>query len=571
MNLDELKKAGEAPSWMTSESLKTISNGYLLPDETPKGMYTRVSRAAAQKLISMGLSVDYQKDFFEAMWRNWLCPASPVLSNMGTTRGLPISCFSVAVPDSVDGIMSSMHEVAMLSKNGGGVGTHWSGVRPRGSAIRGNGRSDGVIPFMKILDSTILGISQGGVRRGAGAAYLDIDHGDFDEFIKMRRPVGDPNRQCLNLHQGVCISDSFMNRIKDGDKEARRRWLEVLKSRLETGEPYLFFTDNVNNQNPECYKRLGLKVQGSNICTEIFLFTDELHSFVCCLSSLNLEKYDEWKDTKLVELSIFFLDAVMEEFIDRAKLISGMQNAVQFAQKSRALGLGVLGFHTLLQKKNLAFDSLQAYTLNNLIFKNIQIKALKASEDLARLFGEPEWCNGTGRRNSHVSAIAPTASNSIISGGHSSGIEPIVANAFAQKSAKGTFLVKNPQLEILLETKGKNDEETWKSIVVNEGSVQHLDFLSEEEKKVFETAREINQFSIIKLAAARQKYIDQGQSVNLFFPANVDAKYFHQVHMEAHKSNLKSLYYTRSSSVLKGDAGSKEYARKLEECSFCEG
>lgn len=572
LSLSDLKEVDQAPIWMTQEGFKTLSGGYLLMGETPRKMYERVARRVAEKLTGDLNEQNALFDkFFDVMWKGWLCPASPVLSNTGTERGLPISCFSCEIPDSVDGIMSSMHEVAMLSKNGGGVGTHWSKVRPRGSAISGNGKSDGVIPFIKILDSTIVGISQGGVRRGAASAYLDIEHSDFSEFINMRRPVGDPNRQCLNLHHSVCVSDSFMKKLEDGDSEARSKWKEVLKSRLETGEPYFFFTDNVNNQNPDCYKDKNFIVQGSNICNEIYLYTDSMHTFVCCLASLNLTLWDEWKNTDLVRTAIWFLDGVMQEFIDRAKNIPGFANSVRFAEKSRALGLGVLGFHTLLQKKKFAFDSLSAYNLNNLIFRKMRSEADAATKELAEIYGEPEWCKGHGRRNSHTLAVAPTVSNSTISGGHSSGIEPITANAFAQKSAKGTFLIKNPQLESLLQERGKNDDEVWKSIVVNEGSVQHLSFLSDEEKKIFETAREINQFTIVRLASARQKYIDQGQSVNLFFPVNVDPKYFHQVHVEAWKSGLKGLYYCRSSSVLKGDAGSKEYKRELSECNFCEG
>lgn len=582
VKLDALKKAGEAPEWLTEEGYKTLCGGYLLDFdtklETPKEMYYRVSEAAANHLATKNSADEFiyeheklSEKFFDLMWKNWLCPASPVLSNMGTTRGLPISCFSNFVDDSVAGIMGAVYETAIMTKNGGGVGSHWSAVRPRGSKITGNGKSDGVIPFMKILDSTIVGISQGGVRRGAGAAYLDIEHGDFDEFINMRRPAGDPNRQCLNLHHGVCVSDKFMAKVHAGDKEARRRWTEVLRSRLETGEPYIFFSDNVNNANPECYKRADLTVHGSNICTEITGFTDAMHSFVCCLSSMNLVRFDEWKDTDAVYYAIYFLDAVMEEFILRAREIEGMEKAVRFAEKSRMLGLGVLGWHTLLQEKSLSFDSMDAYLLNNVIFKHMKTEADRASTDLAEMFGEPELLKGLKRRNSHTIALAPTASNSIISGGPSPSIEPWPGNAFAQKTAKGTFLSKNKVLEKVLEEKGQNTDEVWRSIIQKEGSVQHLAFLTAEEKKVFETAREINQFVLVKLAAARQKWIDQAQSLNLFFPANVDPKYFNEVHLHAHEQGVKTLYYCRSSSVLKGDSGFKEYKRELSECSYCEG
>lgn len=578
MKLDKLKKEGEAPNWMTTESLRTLEGGYLLPKETPKEMYERVSKAAAFQLAKKDgdynheLAASYADKFFDLMWKNWLCPASPVLSNMGTTRGLPISCFSNFVDDSVQGIMESVSETAIMTKNGGGVGSHWSSVRCRNSEIRGNGKSDGIIPFMKILDSTIIGISQGGVRRGAGAAYLDIEHGDFEEFLNMRRPAGDPNRQCLNMHHGVCVSDAFMAKVRAGDKDARKRWKEVLKLRLETGEPFIFFTDNVNNANPECYKKLGLTVKGSNICTEIMGFTDSTHSFVCCLSSMNLARWEEWKDdSDAIRMSIYFLDAVMSEFIDRANNIQGMEKAVRFAEKSRMLGLGVLGWHTLLQIKDLAFDSMETYLLNGVIFKKLRMDAEEASVELAHEYGEPEWCEGTGFRNTHFLAVAPTASNSIISGDNSSGIEPWAANAFAQKTAKGTFMFKNKKLEELLVTLGQNTDEVWRSIVGNEGSVAHLEFLTDHQKKVFETAREMNQFVLVKLAAARQKWIDQGQSLNLFFPANVDPKYYNEVHLHAHEAGIKTLYYTRSTSVLKGDSGFKQYRREISECLYCEG
>jgi ribonucleoside-diphosphate reductase alpha chain len=567
MKLEDLKKIGEAPEWMTIEGFQTLSRGYLLGPETPKGMWTRVSKSISGYLNRP----DLEQKFFDAMWKGWLCLATPVAANSGTKRGLPISCFSVHVPDSVDGIFTTMHEIAMLSKYGGGVGSYWGDVRARGAFISGNGKSEGVIPWLKVLDSTTISVSQGQTRRGATAGYLDVDHGDIEEFLRIRRPTGDENRQCQNIHQGVCVSDEFMKKVEDGDKKSREIWKEIIRTRAETGEPYLFFKDNVNRQLPQAYINNGLKVRTSNICTEIFLHTDEDHSFVCCLSSLNLTKWDEWKDTDLVEVATYFLDGVMEEFIQKAKNIKGFERSVRFAEKSRALGLGVLGWHSLLQSKMLPFDSFESMMLNSRIFNQIKDQSHKASRRLAQEYGEPEWCVGTNMRNTHLTAIAPTASNSIISGNVSAGIEPIVANAYAQKTGKGNFVQQNPLLKKLLQEKEKDIEAVWKSILENNGSVQQLEFLSDQEKEVFLTAREINQFAIVKQAGQRQKFIDQGQSINLFFPQNASPKYIHQVHMEAWKQGLKSLYYFRSESVLKGDLSTRDYERKLEECKACEG
>lgn len=564
--LKELQDIGEAPAWLEAAGYSTLTKGYLLDEETPKGMYERISKASADRLGHP----EYATKFFELFWENWLCPATPVCTNMGTTRGLPISCFSMAIEDSIQGIMDSAHELAMLTKHGGGVGTYWGDIRPRGSKIGENGISEGIVPFLKIFDSTTVGISQGSTRRGASVAYLPIEHGDFDEFINIRRPQGDVNRQCMNINHAVTIGDDFMQQVVDGDPDARRKWREVLKSRFETGEPYIMFKDTVNRDRPECYKGNDLHVSTSNLCSEISLFTDKDHTFVCCLSSMNLARWDEWKNTDAVYWAIHFLDGVMTEFIARAKTIPGFERAVRFSEKSRALGLGVLGWHSYLQNRMIAMDSMDAYLENRIIFKHMREESYRASGDLAKEYGEPEWCRGYGMRNTHTCAIAPTASNSVISGNVSPGIEPLAANAYAHKTAKGTFLQKNRKLMEVLECYKQNTDEVWKSIVQNEGSVQHLDFLGENEKAVFLTAREINQFVLVKLAAARQEFIDQTQSVNLFFPANTDPGYFNQVHLEAWRSGMHTLYYTRTTSVLKGDAGAS-YKRDAGECSMCEG
>lgn len=564
MTLQELKDIGAAPVWMNDEGYKTLQGGYLLPNETPLEMYTRVANAAGSYYEESSI---WSRKFFNAMWKNWLCPASPVLSNMGTTRGLPISCNSIHVGDSVDSIFGKSHELAMLSKNGAGVGIYLGDVRGRGAPIKGNGYSEGIIPWAKVYDTTTVSVSQGSTRRGASAAYLPIRHPDIEEFINMRRPTGDVNRRCLNLNHGVCIDDQWMQEALDGDVKKRQIWQEILKARVETGEPYLFFSDNVAKQNPECYKANGLEVKTSNICTEIFLYTDPDHSFVCCLSSLNLVKWNEWKDTDVPEVAVRFLDAVLEEYIKKSENVPGLEASRNSAIKGRAIGIGVLGWHSLLQNNQMPFDSFEAMMLNAQIFGTIRKKAETETAALAVEKGEPEWCKGFNRRNTHLMAVAPTVSNSTISGGYSAGIEPIAANVFSKKSAKGTFIIKNVVLERLLEEMGKNTPEVWKSINEQSGSVQHLSFLSKEQKDVFLTAREINQFAIVKQAAQRQKWIDQGQSVNLFFGANSDPKYIHEVHVEAWQTGLKSLYYFRTEGVIRGDLAS----RSKEECAACEG
>ena len=554
----------DQPDWMTSDGFKTLQGGYLLPDETPMQMYRRVAKAAASYYAD---SAKWEEKFFEAMTKNWLCPASPILSNLGTDRGLPISCNSIHVGDSLTSIFKKNHELAMLSKNGAGVGIYMGDIRGRGTLIKGNGKSEGIIPWAKIFDVTTVSVSQGSTRRGASAVYLPMEHLDIEEFMNIRRPTGDMNRRCLNINHGVCITDEWMKDLVSGDKAKRVLWGELLKNRVEGGEPYIFFSDAAKRNDPAWYKDKGLETKTSNICTEIFLHTDPDHSFVCCLSSLNLVKWDEWKDTDVVETAVRFLDAVLSEYIVKGSKIQGLEASVASAIKGRAIGIGVLGWHTMLQKRMIPFDSFDAMMLNAEIFRTIKQKAESETKALAFELGEPEWCVGHNRRNTHLVAVAPTVSNSLISGGHSAGIEPITANIFSQKSAKGTFIRKNRTLEELLESLNKNTPDVWKSINQQSGSVQHLSFLSPEQKLVFLTAREINQHAIIKQAGQRQKWIDQGQSVNLFFAANSSPKYIHEVHLAAWQEGLKSLYYLRTEGVLKGDLAS----RTKEECAACEG
>ena len=464
------------PIWGNTEIyVKTISKGYLLAGETPKDAYWRVSTAVARRLGKPHLA----SKFFDYIWRGWLNLATPVLSNTGTDRGLPISCFGIDVGDSIQEIGSKNLEMMLLAKHGGGVGIGVNQIRSAGSKITGNGTSDGVVPFCKIYDSTILATNQGSVRRGAASVNLNIEHGDFDEWIEIREPKGDVNRQSLNLHQCVVIGDKFMRKLEEGDSEARRKWGKVLQKRKATGEPYIMFKGNVNKQNPEAYKQNGLKVFMTNICSEIALHTDESHSFVCCLSSVNLAKYDEWKDTDLIYTAIWFLDGVMEEFIQRAKNMRGFENSIRSAEKGRAIGLGVLGWHTYLQQKGMSFEGLPAQFETRRIFSQMKIEAERASRAMAEEYGEPLWCVGTGMRNTHLMAIAPTVSNSKLSGNVSAGIEPWAANVFTEQTAKGTFIRKNPVLEQYLEKIGQNSKRVWDKILADGGSVQDLKFLDD--------------------------------------------------------------------------------------------
>ena len=555
------------PEWMNEVSLATISNGYLLPDENPKKAYRRVADAVAKRLDRPDLA----NKFFKYMWKGWLNLASPVLSNTGTDKGLPISCFGIDTPDSIRGIGLTNAELMRLTSLGGGVGIGLGRVRGRGKKIANGdtGNSEGIVPWAKIYDSTIIATNQGSVRRGAASVNLDINHTDIKEFLRIRRPQGDPNRQCLNLHQCVSIDDKFMQRLEHRDPEAKELWVEILKSRVETGEPYIMFKDNVNNANPPAYVKNNLDVTMTNICSEIALHTDEEHSFVCCLSSLNITKYDEWKDTDLVETAIYFLDGVLEEFLVKTNGKDSLIRAHRSAKKGRALGLGVLGWHSFLQAKGIPFVSIAATSWTNKIFSQIKNQAEDASRKLAEEYGEPIWCKGTGMRNTHLIAIAPTVSNSTISGGVSAGIEPIPANVYTFNSAKGTFIRKNPVLEQYLDEKGHNTEEVWQQILKDRGSIANLpeDVMPVEYKEVFLTFAEINQLGLVEQAAVRTKYIDQAQSLNLAFDPGDSPKFINLVHQTAWKLGIKTLYYLRTDSVINGDLGS----RTSENCTSCDG
>ena len=558
------ERGKDYPEFFDDVALSTISKGYLMPGETPRKAYKRVANAVADRLNRPDLA----NKFFKYIWNGWIGLASPVLSNTGTDRGLPISCFGIDTPDSVRGIGLTNAELMRLTSYGGGVGISLSRIRGRGESITGNGKSEGIVPWAKIYDSTIIATNQGSVRRGASSVNLDINHTDIKEFLQIRRPKGDPNRQCLNLHQAIMVDDAFMKRLQDRDSEAMSLWLEILKSRVETGEPYIMFKDNVNKDNPLAYRMNNLDVSMTNICTEITLHTDEEHSFICCLSSLNLAKYDEWKNTDVVEIATYFLDGVMEEFIQKTNGKDSMIRTHRSAKKGRALGLGVMGWHTFLQQKNLPFNSIGATAWTHTIFSDIQIKAEAASRQMAVEYGEPIWCRGTGMRNTHLLAIAPTVSNSRINN-CSAGIEPQPANIYVFNGAKGTFIVKNPELEKLLVEKKHNTTRVWDQIMGDNGSVMGLsnDILTEDEKEVFMTFPEINQLALVQQAATRQKYIDQTQSLNLAFDPTDSPKWINQVHMEAWKLGVKTLYYLRTDSVIKGDLGS----RTTEDCLACDG
>ena len=576
------------PSWANTEIyVKTISKGYLLPGEKPKDAYWRVATRVAQRLGKPQLATK----FFDYIWKGWLNLATPVLSNTGTDRGLPISCFGIDVADSIYDIGKKNLELMLLAKHGGGVGIGVNQIRPAGANITGNGTSDGVVPFCKIYDSTILATNQGSVRRGAASVNLNIEHEDFEEWLEIREPKGDVNRQSLNLHQCAIVGDKFMRKLEQGEPDARRKWGKLLQKRKATGEPYIMFKGNVNKQNPEMYKKNGLKVHMTNICSEITLHTDENHSFVCCLSSVNLAKYNEWRDTDLIYTATWFLDGVLSEFIQKAKNMRGFENSVASAEKGRALGLGVLGWHTYLQQNGIPFEGMEAQFETRKIFSQIKIESDRASRDLASEYGEPLWCRESGFRNTHLRAVAPTVSNSKLAGNVSAGIEPWAANVFTEQTSKGTFIRKNNELVKVLRKAGINNKDTWDKILEDGGSVQDIKELDKwcyldgkmvlcEEitngdrekvypvKDVFRTFKEINQMDLVKQAGVRQQYIDQGVSLNLAFPSIATPKWINQVTLEAWKQGIKTLYYMRTESVLRGDIATRAVD---PDCVACDG
>lgn len=542
--------------WNNEESEQVLNRGYLLKGETVEGAIDRITTAAAKRLFKPEL----KEVFTELIERGWISFSSPIWANMGTKRGLPISCFNVHVPDSVEDITHKLGEVIMQTKIGGGTSGYFGELRGRGAAITDNGKSSGSVSFMKLFDTSMDVVSQGATRRGAFAAYLDIDHPDIEEFLNIK-DIGSPIQ---NLFNGVCVPDYWMNEMIEGDSEKRSIWAKVLESRQTKGLPYIFFTDNVNRNKPQVYKDKGYPINSSNLCSEIALPSRIDESFVCCLASMNLELYDEWKDTDAVKYAIYFLDAVMSEFIEKTEGNHFLEPAHNFAKRHRALGLGVMGWHSFLQSKMIPFGSVMARSYNGLIFKNISEKALEASKELASIYGEPEVLEGYGLRNTTLLAIAPTTSSSSIMGQTSPGIEPYSSNYYKAGLAKGNFMRKNKYLELLLKERNLDTEDTWRQIMLDHGSVMNVSGLTNDEKDVFKTFKEISQLEIIEQAAQRQKFIDQSQSLNLMIPSQLPVKEVNKLIIEAWKKGVKTLYYQRSSSV------SKELLTNIVSCSSCE-
>ena len=579
-----------------------LKDRYLMPGESYQDLFARVACHYADDQAHATRIYDYISNL-------WFMPATPILSNGGTSRGLPISCFLNEAEDSLRGIVNLWNENVWLASHGGGIGSYWGNLRSIGEPVKGNGKTSGIVPFIKVMDSQTLAISQGSLRRGSAAVYLPIDHPEIEEFIDVRRPTGgDPNRRSLNLHHGVVVTDAFMRAVERDENfelkspytgksvqsvKARALWIKLLTTRVETGEPYILFIDQVNKAVPAHHQKLGLKVKTSNLCSEITLATGIDHlgndrTAVCCLSSLNLEYYDEWKDNPQITEDIMrFLDNVLQDFIDNAP--PEMKKASYSAMRERSVGLGVMGFHSFLQSKNVPMESAMAKVWNKKIFQQIKQQVDQASVKLAHERGAcPDAIDaGVMERFTNKLAIAPTASISIIANNSSPGIEPFAANSFTQKTLTGSFNVRNKNLVKLLEEKGRNTEDIWSSITITEGSVQHLDFLNEHEKLVFKTAQEIDQRWVIDLSAERQEYICQAQSLNIFLPGNVSKKYLHEIHFRAWQKGLKSLYYCRSTSVQRADKVSnkvendamfkpeeitllKEESAKYEECLACQ-
>jgi ribonucleoside-diphosphate reductase alpha chain len=548
---------------LTDFGKTTLEDRYLLPGESYQDMFARVATAFAD-------DADHAQRIYDYISKLWFMPSTPVLSNGGADRGLPISCFLNSVSDSLEGIVGTWNENVWLAANGGGIGTYWGSVRSIGERVKGQGQTSGIIPFIRVMDSLTLAISQGSLRRGSAAVYLDVHHPEIEEFLEIRKPSGDFNRKSLNLHHGISLSDEFMESVRDGTPfglrspktgevvkhvDGRSLWQKILEIRLQTGEPYLIFSDTVNRSMPQHQRDLGLKVRQSNLCSEIMLHTGPDHrgqerTAVCCLSSVNAESFMEWRDhPTFIEDVYRFLDNVLQDFIDRAP--PAMEPARYAAQCERSVGLGLMGFHSFLQAQNVPFESALAKSWNMRLFKHLRRESDKASRTLAEERGAcPDAAeNGVMERFSHKIAIAPTASISIICGGTSAGIEPIPANIYTHKTLSGSFAVKNPYLEQVLAAKNRNTEEVWSSILENEGSVQHLDWLTQDEKDIFKTAFELDQRWIIELAADRTPEICQSQSLNVFIPGDVDKWDLHMLHYSAWERGVKSLYYLRSKSV----------------------
>lgn len=541
--------------WLNSDSRLFLSRDYLLPGQTPEGRIREIAEYA-EKLLNLP---GFANKFVSYAEKGWFTFSTPVWCNFGLSRGLPISCFGGVVQDDTADILRGVAEVGMMSKYGGGTSMYLGKLRPRGSIIKDNGTSNGCVSFLEIYNSVVNVVSQGKSRRGNMSAYYPIDGGDFYEFMRIR----EDNHPIHNLSIGVTIPDGWMDQLLSGDPECQKRWSKIIQKKFEKGYPYLFFSDNANKNLPTAYKNLRLRIDCSNLCSEIMLPVSNRESFVCCLGSLNLLHYDAWKDTDLVETYMFFLDAVLTNFIDKAKSIPFMEKAVNFSMNHRAVGLGVCGWHHLLQSKMIPFDSMEAQYLNDRIFKDIDRQSLAASQKAAGLYGEPPILKGYRERFATRMAIAPTTSSSFILGQVSQSIEPVLTNYFIGDLAKGKFPIRNNQLRALLASKGKDSDETWKQIRMSGGSVSNLDCLNDHEKAVFRTFGEISQRDIVIQAAQRQKYIDQGQSLNLCVPLGTPPKQVSDLMIDAWRMGIKTLYYQR------GENQAQKTNRDIMSCASC--
>lgn len=543
--------------WLTEDSRNFLKRGYLLEGVEPEERIEQIAATAAEILADP----IFKEKFLDYMARGWYSLASPIWANFGLERGLPISCYGSYVEDSMEGILDTAKEVGMMSKYGGGTSAYFGSVRGRGAPITDNGVSEGSVNFMRLFNTLIDVTKQGSTRRGAFAAYLPIDHPDIHEFLNIKTE-GNPIQ---GIFTGVTVSDDWMQAMVDGDREKRATWAKVLQMRSEQGIPYIFFRDTVNRNAPDAYRENGIRIHASNLCSEIMLSSDEDNSFVCDLSSLNVSKYDEWKETDAVETLTRFLDAVMSEFISKADGLPGFRRAVNFAKRQRALGIGVLGWHDYLQSHMIPFDSMAAMTRNAEIFRHIRDKSLEASAALAEEYGEPAMLRGKGRRNVTLTAVAPTTSSAFILGQTSQSIEPYRSNYYVKDLQKAKVTVKNRHLEQLLEAKGKNTPEIWRSILENGGSVSHLtETLTDDEREVFKTFSEISQLAVVQQAAQRQKFIDQSQSLNLMVHPATPIKDINQLHVRAWELGVKTLYYQHSMNA------AQEFNRNLLSCSACE-
>lgn len=551
----QLQSEGLIPDWYTTAGLQLFESKYEYETNgrSVRGQFERIAKTAAKHVPQYP---EAEGKFFEMLWKGWLSPSTPVLANMGTNRGMPVSCSGTVIEDSIDGFYSNLHEVAMLTKNGFGTATDLSKIRPRGSKISVGGKASGILPVIKEHVQAMRNVAQGTARRGAWAAYLDIEHGDFQEVVDYI--LAEPD----DLNIGWTIKQSFIDRLNSGDKEALQRFQRALKVKMITGKGYFFFVDKANAKRPQMYVDKGLFINNSQLCSEIMLFNDNEHTYTCVLASKNAAKYNEWKNTDSVYWATIFLDCVAQEFIERAKGVPGLEKAVRFTEKGRALGLGLCGLHTLFMQEMLPFESFEAHMLSQEISAKIKEQALKASQDMAKTLGEPEWCKGYGVRNTHLIAIAPTKSTALLMSGISEGINPDPAMCFTQLTAAGEMERINPVLLTLMKKKGVYTKKNIQAIVDKQGSVQHVDFLTDEEKAVFKTAFEINQKAVLRLASARARFIDQWQSLNTFFAADEDPAWIAEVHKEAFEDqNMLALYYIYTQAGVQAAKG---------ECEACQ-